>query len=230
MDRPPRPQPKEPLLVLEELVGEAGPGVRLRGRLTLDAGQILGLVGPSGSGKSLLLRAIARLDPWHASVCRMAGDTDDDTQAPAWRAAVSYVPPTPQLWGRRLVEDFDRVAGLRVHRGRAPRWERAEELLAALGLPGALERDPISLSTGERQRAALARALWLGPSVLLLDEPTAALDTAAADRVEELLTTWVREPAPDGVARGVIWAGHDVPRLERIASALLGIEAREVIA
>jgi ABC-type iron transport system FetAB ATPase subunit len=224
----PPAEPNTPLLVLEELAAEAGPGVRLRGRLALYGGQILGLAGPSGSGKSLLLRAIARLDRWSASTCLLEGTAAVTTAAPDWRAAVSYLPPTPQLWGRRLAEDFERLRSLRVHRRREPSLERAGELLESVGLEGALERDPALLSTGERQRAALVRALWLEPTVLLLDEPTAALDADAADRVERLLCEWVGAPRRDGGARALVWAGHDRSRLERVATPLLEVREREV--
>lgn len=216
------------MLVLQDLVGEAGPGVRLRGGLRLDPGQIVGLIGPSGSGKSLFLRAIARLDRSTASGRRLGSRSADGIPVPEWRAAVTYLPPTPQLWGRRLWEDFQRVAALGIRRASPPRRERAEALLAALGLDGTLERDPARLSSGEKQRAALARALWLEPAALLLDEPTAALDAESGNRVELLLSEWVRDPGPSGTGRALIWAGHDRPRLDRLADPILEVRGGEV--
>lgn len=220
--------PEGLVLTLQDLASEAGPGVRLRGALRLEPGQIVGLVGPSGSGKSLLLRAIARLDRSVATFRRLGARADQSIPAPEWRAAVAYVPPAPQLWGRRLWDDFQRVAGLRVRRTKRPERNRAEELLAELGLADILERDPARLSSGEKQRAVLARALWLEPSVLLLDEPTAALDTESADRVEALVSGWVRQTGSDGEGRAVIWAGHDRPRLDRLARPILEVRHGEV--
>lgn len=211
------------LLECENLAGESGPGIRLEGRLHLHAGEIVGLTGPSGSGKSLFLRAIARMDVARSDRLTFAGQPAETWAAPAWRAEVTYLPPTPQLWGPALRDDFERVRALGTHAGKSMELERAAELLEAAGVARRLDADPATLSTGERQRAALVRAVWTGPSVLLLDEPTAALDEAAADRVESLLARWVA-----GERRAAIWAGHDLARIRRASTRVLEVAGSRV--
>jgi ABC-type iron transport system FetAB ATPase subunit len=164
--------------------------------LEVAAGECVILTGPSGSGKTLLLRAIADLDPADGSV-RLDGRERAAMSGPAWRQRVRYVATEAGWWADGVGAHFPDAAA-------------ARPLLADLGLPDALAWPVSRLSTGERQRLALARALADAPMVLLLDEPTSGLDPAATDRVEGIL----RGRLADGVA--ILMISHDPEQARRL--------------
>ncbi|MFP6744995.1 MAG: ATP-binding cassette domain-containing protein [Alphaproteobacteria bacterium] len=134
----------------------------------------MALSGASGSGKTLVLRALADLDPNDGEVA-LDGEDRAAMAAPDWRRQVSYLAAEPGWWGDRIAPHFPDDGSV------AP-W------LDALGLaPTLLTQTVATASTGERQRLALIRTLLLEPRVLLLDEPTSGLDEDAAARVEAVL-------------------------------------------
>lgn len=146
----------------------------------LAAGSCLAISGPSGAGKSLLLRMLCDLDPCDGDML-LDGVSRERISGPAWRASVVYQPAEAAWWAPTAAEHF-----------KPAQLARAHALLPRLNLaPDLLEQDIRLLSTGERQRMALARSLACGPRVLLLDEPTAALDPLSAAAVEQLLQTEV---------------------------------------
>jgi phosphate-transporting ATPase len=162
--------------------------------------------GASGAGKTLLLRAIADLDPAEGQVS-LDGIERNMMSAPQWRRLVGYLPAESGWW----------AATIRAH---FSDWTKAFPLIRRLGLPEDVSEWPISrLSTGERQRLALARALAMEPHALLLDEPTAALDPASIATVE----TIIRERLDQGVC--VLWVTHDAAQAARVATRLLRVEA-----
>jgi ABC-type multidrug transport system ATPase subunit len=175
----------------------------LIGPISLDiaAGECVALMGPSGVGKSLLLRAIVDLDPNTGNVA--VGDRErGEIPASEWRKLVAFVPAESGWWADRVGDHFS--AGC-----------NATELIGRLGLAGSLDWDVARLSTGERQRLALARALCRRPLALLLDEPTASLDEHATGLVEQL----IRECCGDGMA--VLLVTHDRPQAARLAKRVL---------
>jgi ABC-type multidrug transport system ATPase subunit len=165
------------------------------------AGECLALMGPSGVGKSLLLRAIVDLDPSTGNVM-VGARARDDMPASEWRKLVALVPAESGWWADRVGEHF-------------PPKSDAKELIGKLGLAGSIEWDVSRLSTGERQRLALARALCRRPKALLLDEPTGSLDDHATKLVEDL----IRECCGDGMA--LLLVTHDRSQAERMAKRLL---------
>ena len=177
--------------------------------LLLSAGECIAVQGPSGAGKTLLLRAIADLDPSEGLVS-LDGRDRATIAGPEWRCLVGYVPAEPGWWADTVGEHFSE-------------WTAALPLVRELGFPEEARGWPITrLSTGERLRLALIRALMVRPKVLLLDEPTAALDPASMAAVESAIAARIRA----GLA--VLWITHDADQAQRIAHRLLVIEGRQV--
>jgi putative ABC transport system ATP-binding protein len=176
---------------------------------TLSAGECVAVRGPSGAGKTLLLRAIADLDP-NDGVVTLGGRDRSTIAAPLWRRLVGYVPAEPGWWAETVGEHFRD-------------WQAASACLGKLGFSEETRTWPITrMSTGERLRLALVRALVVRPKVLLLDEPTAALDSASEAAVESLIFSRMQT----GVA--VLWVTHNEAQAERIARRKLVIEAGRV--
>ncbi len=167
--------------------------------LRIAAGECVALSGPSGAGKTLLLRAIADLDP-NAGEVRIGALARDAMAAPAWRRQVVYVAAESGWWADTVGPHFadpDAAAGIIEDLGLARE---------ALGWPVG------RLSTGERQRLALVRALALQPRVLLLDEPTSGLDPESTSRVEHRL----RRALSGGAA--ILLVTHDRQQAERMTN------------
>jgi ABC-type iron transport system FetAB ATPase subunit len=164
--------------------------------LRIDAGECFTLSGPSGSGKSRLLRALADLDP-HQGEAWLDDREMATIRAPVWRRQVGLLPAESAWWKERVGEHF-------------PVLEH--ELLHALELtPDSMEWEVSRLSSGERQRLALVRLLCNKPKVLLLDEPTANLDRLNIERVERLVGEWRKQ---QGTA--VLWVSHDPDQQRRV--------------
>ena len=171
------------------------PGVDAGG-LRVEAGSCAALSGPSGSGKTLLLRAITDLDEADGEIW-LDERPRSGMDAPNWRRQVMYLAAESHWWAGEV-------------RDHAPAWQPGD--LAALGFePAVLEWEVQRLSSGERQRLALARALAHGPLVLLLDEPTANLDPENTRRVEAMIAAY---RATRGAA--VIWVSHDREQAARV--------------
>lgn len=171
--------------------------------LSVTHGQGCAVVGPSGSGKTSLFRAITDLDPNHGTV-KLDGQDRSSFAAPDWRTRVAYVPAEPAWW-LHLAGDHANADARRI--------------AATLGVANDLLDKPITmLSTGERQRLALAIAFARQPQVLLLDEPTSALDEGNRDDVESA----IRAHVDDG---GILLiASHDKAQVARLELTVLRLE------
>jgi UDP-glucose/iron transport system ATP-binding protein len=206
-------------LALHEVTKEYPGGVRALDGVSLrvDDGELVGVVGPSGSGKSTLLRLLNRLvDPDEGSV-RFHGTDVRELDPLELRRRVGLVPQLPAPVPGTVADNVafgPRLRGEEVD---------PEPPLRLAGLdPSFAERDASRLSVGEQQRVMLARALALEPEVLLLDEPTASLDSAATGAVEEALRG----------LRGVslVLVTHDRGQAERLAERTMKLEAGRVAA
>lgn len=176
--------------------------------LALAPGTCAGITGPSGSGKSLLLRMIADLDPNEGCV-RLDWRDRLEFSATEWRRRVVYVPAESGWWSDDVGAHFQDSARTDF-----------KTLSDRLGLKRELLDGKVArLSTGERQRLALIRALLLKPSVLLLDEPTSALDEEATGRVEMVL----RERMAEGTA--IVLVTHDGRQAARLSHQQYRISA-----
>ncbi len=187
----------------------------LAGPFNLDAapGTCIAIAGPSGSGKSLLLRMIADLDPNQGSVTLDGQDRSRFTP-PAWRRRVVYCAAEPGWWLDTVAAHFP-----------AASLETARRLAQRFGLAAALlDSAVIRLSTGERQRLALIRSLLLDPPVLLLDEPTGALDQDSTALVEDLL----RERLAGGTT--ILLVSHSPEQAARLGDRRFRMEQRRLVA
>ncbi len=191
--------------------------------LTVHAGERLALVGPSGSGKTLTLRALVLLDPLDSGEIRWQGRVVRRETIPAFRARAIYLHQRPAFSRDTVEAALRRPFALRAHRGRRFDRDCVLDHLKRLGRDASfLEKRIRDLSGGEMQITALVRALQLDPAMLLLDEPTAALDTQTAAATEELITGWVGE-APD--RRAFVWVGHDQTRARRVTERSVAIQS-----
>ena len=166
-------------IVVDDVHKRYGSLEALRGvSLTLEPGELLVLVGPSGSGKTTLLNVVAGWEePDRGSVAFGTGPSWDD---------LAVVPQAPGLLAElTLLENVLLPARLRRRDGAA---DVAAGLLERLGLDDLHGRFPDEVSHGQQQRAAIARALVLGPRAIAADEPTAHLDAASAQLVLDLLS------------------------------------------
>jgi ABC-type iron transport system FetAB ATPase subunit len=190
--------PKSPSSGLDRLVIEGlGVGELAGISLAVEAGEIVCISGESGSGKSRLLRAVADLDT-HDGEVAIGEDRRSAVAAHCWRGWVMLVPAESSWWGNTVREHF---------------LEPVQGSFAAFGIPEeAMDWEVSRLSSGEKQRLAVLRALSHEPRALLLDEPTANLDTDTARQVEVWLCDYIRRrhmPA--------LWVAHDREQIERVA-------------
>ncbi len=227
----------DPLLQIEDLRVAFASGEAVRGiDLSLGAGEVLGLVGQSGSGKSLTALSVLGLPPEGARIqgrIRLAGRSLDafgerDMRAVRGReVAVVFQEPSTALdpvmsIGAQVAETVR--AHTRVSRREALRIARAT--LDRVGLEGvALDRRPHQLSGGQRQRVAIAAAIALKPRLLLADEPTTALDAATQAKVMALLLRLVRE---DGMS--LLLISHDLALVAGAADQIAVMRQGEIVA
>jgi ABC-type polar amino acid transport system ATPase subunit len=200
------------LLTVEELSLERG-GRRVVDAISFSAepGTIIALMGPSGTGKTTILRAIAGLDRAFAGRIRTDGRVGMVLQ---FHHLFAHMPAHQNVW----------LAPVHVlGEPRTAAEAKARELLAMLGVGGRADAYPHELSGGEAQRVAIARALAVDPVLLLMDEPTASLDPA---RRGELATT-LRQLATRG--RAILIATHDTDFAAACADRVLVLEGGRIV-
>lgn len=179
--------------------------------LNVERGECVCIQGVSGSGKTLLLRAIADLDP-HQGEIYLDEQACSAQAAARWRAAVTLLMAESQWWSERIGDHF-------------PVGIEADWLTRLALPPEALDWSVARCSTGERQRLALLRALMGRPTVLLLDEPTGNLDEQSTRLVEELLDDY-RQNRP----AALLWISHDDRQAARVAERRYRLHAGQLTA
>jgi putative ABC transport system ATP-binding protein len=190
--------------------------------LRLYPGDRLAAIGPSGSGKSLLLRTLAGLDPIQEGQISFQQQSLSKWFMPHYRAQVIYLHQRPSLLEGTVESNLQYVYQLSVHRKRSYDRQKIFNYLERLGRSdNFLERPSTTLSGGEAQIVAFLRAVQLSPRILLLDEPTASLDTVTAHRLEKLVEMWQSEE-PN---RAYLWTSHDREQLKRVTDYQLTLGA-----
>lgn len=198
--------------------------------LTVLAGDRTGLMGASGSGKSTLLRCIAMLDPFAGELLHRENPITDGA-IPGYRRKVVYLSQRPFFTCGTIEENLRLPFQFKSAKGdgASPSYQPdlvAAELDAFQLAPEILNRTSESLSGGEQQMIALIRALMMEPEVLLLDEPTAALDPVSRDKFEDRIHRWHNashnttnnEPKEE---KAYLWTSHDPTQLNRMTQQII---------
>jgi putative ABC transport system ATP-binding protein len=217
-----RPQ-SDAVLLRAERLGRRVPGKILVAGATFDVrgGETLAIVGPSGSGKSSLLRLLNRLDEPTSGTVFLNGADYRQLVPRDLRRRVGMVTQRPYLFPGTVAHNLR--FGPR-QRGEELPDDQVDELLSGVGLVGYAARNVANLSGGEAQRVSFARSLANAPAVLLLDEPTSALDVDAKAEVEALMQQIVRE-------RGLtcVLVTHDTAQAARLAKRALLLEGGRIV-
>jgi putative ABC transport system ATP-binding protein len=189
----------------------------------VEFGDRIGVVGPSGAGKTVLLRAMAMLDKIDEGTILWQGSPVRGAAVPLFRSRVVYLHQRPALVDGTVEDNLRQPFRLAVHGGRSYERDRALALFDALSRDASfLDKSSRELSGGEAQLTALVRALQLEPAVLLLDEPAASLDPATTRSVEVLLEQWIREQAEK---RAFVWVSHDQNQTLRMTDRRLRLSS-----
>ncbi len=185
----------------------------------VQAGEVVDVIGASGAGKTMLLRALARLLPDASGRLSLADVPAEQIPASEWRARVALLPQKAAIRPGTVGENVLLPWTLKIrHAHKPPCQGDLAQALARVGLDGiALDRDAARLSVGQAARVALLRVVLTHPDVLLLDEPDANLDDASAEQVARA----TREFAAAG--GGVVRVRHQ--RTDELASRRLRLAA-----
>lgn len=184
-------------------------------------GEMLGIVGASGSGKSSLLRLLNRLDEPTSGTVFLDGQDYRQFPPRELRRRVGMVTQRPFLFPGNVAGNI-RFGPLQ--RGEVVADEDIARLLERVGLPGFAGREVANLSGGEQQRVSLARALANRPEIVLLDEPTSALDEQAKMGVEQLICSLVKD-----TSLTCVMVTHDRDQARRMCDRVALLEAGRLI-
>ena len=213
------PEPQSPNILVTDHLSRSVNGVTLVNDITVQVrtGEVLAVVGPSGSGKSSFLRLLNRLDEPTSGTVFLEGIDYRQLPPRELRRKVGMVTQRAFMFPGSVAQNLS--FGPR-QRGETLSDARAEKLLTRVGLPGYGPRDAVNLSGGEAQRVSLARALANSPVILLLDEPTSALDDDAKSGVESL----IRDISHQSFLTCVV-VTHDVSQATRMANRVMLLES-----
>jgi len=220
-----------PVIRLQDLVLRRGARTVLDGvSVDVSAGEVVALMGSSGSGKTTMLRTIAGLEPFERGSIdvdgvQLAAGRRAGSTLRALRTKVGMVFQFHCLWEHLTAIENVRLAPVHVHRaGAAAADKLALDLLRQLGVEHRAKALPRELSGGEAQRVAIARALAIDPPVLLMDEPTASLDPERRTELAAILKELVTR------GRTLIVATHDEDFAAAAATRIVRMEEGRVAA
>ncbi|EOT39886.1 amino acid ABC transporter ATP-binding protein [Enterococcus columbae] len=183
--------------------------------LQIEQGSILCIVGPSGGGKTTILRMLAGLESIDSGEVLLSGQPFDPTNLKEQEQVVGVVFQDFQLFPHlNVFENITLAPKLSLKQDKAVYTKNAEELAQRLGLANLLNHYPYQLSGGQKQRVAIARAMAMNPKVLAYDEPTSALDPGLSQQVADLIL----EMKQAGMTQIVVT--HDLDFAKRIADQL----------
>jgi putative ABC transport system ATP-binding protein len=190
--------------------------------LEIPAGSLFSITGKSGSGKTTLLKLFNNLISCEeGGTVFYYGQNVLNIDPVSLRRRVVMIPQSPFIFPGTVRENI-RLA-FHFNRKEVPEQGVIENLLNQLDLPGFIDKNTFNLSGGEKQRLALARALLLDPETLLLDEPTAALDTENAETVIKYLTCWAHSPG-----KSVVIISHAGALISAYADAVMSLSAGRI--
>lgn len=192
--------------------------------LEVRTGEGVGVLGPSGTGKTTLLRCLCLLEPRAVGEVRLRGAPIPPARTPHFRRQVTYLPQQPPALPMRVGASFEQAFAFKsAAGGPAADPERAAALCARLRLPSDVrDRWVPDLSVGEAQRVALVRALLVDPAVLLLDEFTSALDETARDVAEALIRDFLGEGE-----RAAVLVSHDPAQHVRLSTRTVTLDRED---
>ncbi len=206
-----------PILQVKNLVIDLG-AYRKSISFSLEVGSVVWIGGISGSGKTSLLRTLARLQPPAGGEMLLEGESWKAIPPAKWRQRVLYVNQKPVMFQGSVASNLSIPFTLHCRHGSRPNLVEARDMLSELLIANPheiLEREALTLSVGESSRVALVRSILVNPAIILLDEVTASLDADSKDAALSLLKRWLASEQ-----RAIVGVSHD----ERVKQVLPGVE------
>ncbi|MEO7242225.1 MAG: amino acid ABC transporter ATP-binding protein [Variovorax sp.] len=216
-----------PVIEIIDLQKRYGKTPVLRGcSMCVGRGEVVVVCGPSGSGKSTLIKCINGLEPYQAGSVKVEGIEvgAKTTNLPQLRSRIGMVFQHFELYPHMSVLNNIVLAQVyAIGRSRREAVERAQQLLARVGLEDKRDAMPVDLSGGQQQRVAIARALALDPQAILFDEPTSALDPEMIHEVLQVMDAL----AKDGMTMVVV--SHEMGFARRVADRIVFMDEGKIV-
>lgn len=194
--------------------------------LSIAGGERIGLVGSSGAGKTVLMRALVLLDPVQQGRILWQGQPVAGSDVPEFRSRAMYLPQWVPIADGTVEEFLRSPFAWKIHRRRSYDASRIQRWIEMCELNVDLSQSPMAqASGGERQLFALLRALQLDPDVVLFDEATASMDAELTRRVEAMICDWqAADPQ-----RSIVWTSHHSDQIDRMTDRQIQLQAGQIV-